>query len=369
MDNNNLSLIVDYLLNKKDLNEILDIPTISSSRKYWLIRSNSGEFWGDFKENSFVAFGHNNYTYEFIKNAIVSGKEDELKEKIRKEEKTSRPGLIINQTLAFYDKININDVVLTPSEDSSIISFGIVESKAYESEVHEDDLLVGECPYFKRRDVRWVLDVPSEKLDPYLFKRFSSHQAIANINDYSSFIDRTMYPIFIKNDEAHLRVDVNTRKKIEPESIIALYSLCSNESIKYDSSNPMSTKIAVQSPGSAEFISSFDNIIILATGLYILSKSVYNIIKNVNCSIKEGISTFQEKENLTKLKLENEKLKNEEKRAEQEHAINLLKSIPELNKLGYDVDNLKYSALEKLELSSPNIESFIKSDLNKEEKE
>ena len=72
MDNNNLSLIVDYLLNKKDLNEILDIPTISSSRKYWLIRSNSGEFWGDFKENSFVAFGHNNYTYEFIKNAIVS---------------------------------------------------------------------------------------------------------------------------------------------------------------------------------------------------------------------------------------------------------------------------------------------------------
>ena len=38
MDNNNLSLIVDYLLNKKDLNEILDIPTISSSRKYWLIR-------------------------------------------------------------------------------------------------------------------------------------------------------------------------------------------------------------------------------------------------------------------------------------------------------------------------------------------
>lgn len=366
MDNNNLSLIVDYLLNKKDLNEILDIPTISSSRKYWLIRSNSGEFWGDFKENSFVAFGHNNYTYKFIKNAIVSGKEDELKEKIRKEEKTSRPGLIINQTLAFYDKININDVVLTPSEDSSIISFGIVESEAYESEVNEDDLLVGECPYFKRRDVRWVLDVPSEKLDPYLFKRFSSHQAIANINDYSSFIDRTMYPIFIKNDEAHLRVDVTTKNKIESESIIALYSICSDKKLPYDTSNQINTKIAVQSPGSAEFISSsLQNIITFLTFLTLITVPIYKGVKNFSSFINDLYSVKEKHLDLKTKEFELEK-------AKKEHAIDMLEKANNLEEYGYDTYEFRKEYIEKLGLKLPNPENLLKDEintLNKEEKE
>ncbi|HFZ9755746.1 TPA: hypothetical protein ACGL4Y_001856, partial [Streptococcus agalactiae] len=54
----------------KILEEVIEkIPKINSSSDYWLVRSNSGEFYTDFNINSYIGIGWNEISLENIKSA------------------------------------------------------------------------------------------------------------------------------------------------------------------------------------------------------------------------------------------------------------------------------------------------------------
>lgn len=40
----------------------IDIPIIPSTRRYWIIRTERGKFYRDFKENGYVALGWDHFT-------------------------------------------------------------------------------------------------------------------------------------------------------------------------------------------------------------------------------------------------------------------------------------------------------------------
>ena len=44
----------------------IDIPVIPSTRRYWLIRTERGKFYRDFKENGYVALGWDHFTNHLI---------------------------------------------------------------------------------------------------------------------------------------------------------------------------------------------------------------------------------------------------------------------------------------------------------------
>ena len=362
--------IVDTLCNEGNIDNLLDIPEIDSKRRYWVIRSTSGNFWGDYKNNSFVAIGHNDYTYKMIYDACKQDKIDSLKKLIEEKENTSRPGIIINQIKKFYEDIKCGDVIITPSKNSDIISFGIVTSDAYEGEINSNaEFDEGICTYYKRRDVEWIIDVPYDKLDPYLYKLFCAHQAIFDAKEYSKFIDRTMYPLFVKNNLVHLRIDVNTTDDISTESLSYLLNLCSTDSLNYNNNSKVIAKLAVQSPGLIEFISNKFNIASLLTllscnavpirgGVALFTKAVkdYQDIKKKNNDIK-----FQENEEKRKQEaheLEMELKRTEEKRKQEIHEFEM-----NLKKSNFINDNLSLEKVDEtskeLDLGIPNIIDYI----------
>lgn len=61
---------------------IKTIPTINSSSDYWLVRSNSGEFFTDFNINSYIGIAWNEISLDDIKSA--NNNSEILKNTLRK---------------------------------------------------------------------------------------------------------------------------------------------------------------------------------------------------------------------------------------------------------------------------------------------
>lgn len=367
------------LCNGGNIDNLLNIPEIDSKRRYWVIRSESGKFWSDYKNNSFVAIGHNNYTYKMICNAYKNNTLDELKKIIENKEGVKKPKIIINQIKKFYDDIKVGDVVITPSKNSNTISFGIITSDAYEGNIDINaELDDSVCNYYKRRNVQWVVDVPYNKLDPYLYKLFCAHQAIFNATGYSKYIDRTMYPFFIKNNLVHLRVDVNTKNNISTRDLSDLLNLCSSEYLNYNTNVEISTKIAVQSPGLIEFISDKFNITSLLTllscktitftafmgGLALVTKSIkdaqdivknYQEIKINKQEIKSHTNEEKRKQELHELEIQAKK--DEEKRKQELHELEIKFKNINFIKNNLSLEKVNETA-EILDLSIPNIADY-----------
>lgn len=359
----------DALITKDSdkLDELFDIPEIDIDRNYWFIRSNSGEYWGDFKNFSFVAIGHNNYTYEQIIEAEKNGKIELLRKQIETDEETKRPGLTINQIKNFYEKIQEGDVVVTPSKESQYISFGIITSEAYDIR-NLDTKNLDDCEFYKRRNVKWIIDVPSEKLEPNLYKMVYSHQAIFDANEYSDFIDRTMYPLFKKGDSTHLKIEVTTKKKIQSRELSALLNIGSNDFLPYPTENNINVRLNVQSPGFVEFISDKDNILTILflanLGINFMSKSFSKISKAIkdyqDIKAKNNAELRKQKEHEIELQIKN----NAELRKQEMHNLKILEFLdknPECIKMMNELEKT-----ENLGLLLPSLSNISK---NKKEEQ
>ncbi|WP_308722520.1 hypothetical protein [Paenibacillus polysaccharolyticus] len=248
-------------------NEI-PIVIIPEDRKYWLVRTQSGEFYDEFFHDGFIGIGWNEFSDidKFLNTekdemtgliSITYKPEDEA-------EKPPQPGRIYGQIHRFLFELNINDIVMIPSGNSSHISFGIIESDTYIEEVSETGLDMGLCPFIKRRKVNWIKTVQRDKLDPYLYRMMQAHQAISNANDYANYIDRTLHSFYLKGDKAHFVVDVKQEKQIPAVDMITYVStLLDIVPLIENPENPETTfqkedvdlKLNVQSPGMMEFIS------------------------------------------------------------------------------------------------------------------
>lgn len=245
----------------------IDIPEIPSTRRYWLIRTERGKFYRDFKENGYVALGWDYFTnLDDLKNAALASQVREkltgIFKKVYPDEK--RPGLAINQMIKFVTDIAIDDVVIIPSVNSNEISIGVVSSSPYtESPSFNNTSCLDiekpeyeECRFIKRIRVNWLTKIKKTNIDLRLAKLLNARNTITNADIYSHFIDRSIYALYYKNGNVHLTLYVEKKEDVTVDEFAELLSSINGLVNAYSiprEHKTLSIKSRVESPGPVEF--------------------------------------------------------------------------------------------------------------------
>lgn len=210
------------------LNKIVNLAAkAQKDKKYWMVRTDNGLNYQSFYQKGYIALSLENYPMNivteakqflgkplFVKNSIKESlkryhKEGKIQLDRDADDKSyaSVVGRIAGQIYTFVFELKKDDIILIPSEGSSIISIG---------QVMEEDLLVNDGIVLKdftfKRKVRWITTIPKRKLDPCLYRALGAHQAVSNISEYAEFIERNYNSIFNIGDECHYVLTVNTPK-------------------------------------------------------------------------------------------------------------------------------------------------------------
>lgn len=243
------------ITNERILIDKLNIPIINKGRRYWLVRTDSGTLWEQFKSEDFIGINWNEFSDIELLEKCKNDKniECEIKKKIQEIYNVDQGGRILNQINRFIFDINIGDIVMIPSQNSSIISFGEVTSDIYKYELTDEDIDNEYCDFIKRRDIKWIKDISKKDLDPMLFKMMQAHQTISNADSYAHEIDRALELLYIKDKNVHLTIMVKTQGNIKGKDLYAIQKLV-YDCLDVDG-DILSMKINVQSPGPIEFIS------------------------------------------------------------------------------------------------------------------
>jgi len=247
------------------IEEVLNSLTrISSNRNYWFVRTQGGLYYETFLENGYVAIGYDTIRLSTIKNAhqnkhAKKALAEAIKERFPEE---TRPGYIGNQLIDFAYNIKKGDIVVIPSASSSRISIGEVESTLIlEKDNKIDD---SDCPFLKRKKIDWKKkNIPLKSLDAQLLKLKYTQRTITSIpEELTSYIDRNIVPLYVKDDNAHLALNVQRHKNLPAYSLFGAWTelleladeFGNEEGIEINKED-FDIRINVQSPGTIEFIS------------------------------------------------------------------------------------------------------------------
>jgi hypothetical protein len=239
---------------------------IPETRKYWLIRTQGGKYFESFLSFNYVALGHNEISYSKIveikthagsKESIVIKQLKELCEEIYDEE--ARPGLIASQIYRFVFELKKGDIVIIPSENSEEIAIGKVTETPVLN-INAFDLEKTECPFIKRKSVKWEIRQSRQELDPYLFRLLQAHQAINDISYLGDTVERTMGNFYIKGDYGNLVLNVAKNDGINAMDLFQMgYHLLKfsenyfkNNELPFDI-NDFEVKINLNSKGKIQF--------------------------------------------------------------------------------------------------------------------
>lgn len=246
----------------KNFCKAFGITQVPSDRNYWLIRTASGTYFNDFYTNNYVAIGWDKFSDI---NQMQSEKEDVLKQKIAdtyKDEK--RPGYVYNQIKRFMFEIKKGDMVLIPNENSSDIAFGVVSKEFYVRENIsniKDNTQQLFCTYKKCIDVKWIKVISKNSFEPYLRMLLFTHTTISNVEDYKDYINRTLYPIYLLDNQLHLTYAVQTAEDISFNNFTGFLNVVSSSLKMFDDvagtdfyNSKIDIKTTVNSPGVIEII-------------------------------------------------------------------------------------------------------------------
>lgn len=346
---------------------IKTIPTINSSSDYWLVRSNSGEFFTDFNINSYIGIAWNEISLNDIKSA--NNDSEILKNILRKKLKTDNGqeiseqsyGSIAGQLLRFVNKIKVNDIVVVPSEHSESFIVGKVVGHPYEETINsipkeKESGDYHRSNYIKRIKVKWINRFNRSDADSALYKMIYTHNTLSDINDYKPFINRALYRYYIEDDKFYISFRVTETDDISSESLgqfIYQYSLL-NRMLFPD--NKLDVKTNVQSPGDIEFISH-----IVKDGLYLFGLISAGGIAFMGGKVSFMGQTFETPGIISgiqsyKTKKRSEQIANDREQLEliQEAArVSKELQVP-ISALGIEVPDKLENALESAVSSTPN---------------
>jgi hypothetical protein len=241
--------------------EINQVRVVDIKRNYWFIRTYGGSLYNYFLDHNFIGLGFNSVPYKYIKEAKQTDEAAFNRLQIfidnNTEYKKGEATKWANQLIYFEHELQIDDIVIIPSEHSDYLSVGIVESETYIAKVNEtfkfDDKF--ESYPEKRRRVKWLKTIPKLEFRGALNSMFFSRTAIKNVNDFSEAIEGNLSSLYIKDDHIYLSIKIDQDEEINAfefqrflESLTYLYKeLCIDNGIKEN--EELYIKIKVQSKG------------------------------------------------------------------------------------------------------------------------
>lgn len=325
-------------INEQIINEFnsfnIEIPNIPMDRKYWLVRTEGGNWYDEFVTDNFIAIGWNEINNKFYLDKIYRNQVDNLLNEFYPEKK--QHSLIINNIDRFYNEMSKGDIVLIPSEGSKFITFAEITSDVYLEEISETKKDEGYCYYEKRREINCIKTISKSDLDLKLFKMLQSRHTISDIDDYSKEIDSSLYDFYVKGERIVYSIRVNKQSDLTAENIRTLTNIpwIVNEYIDndyYDLSELLST-IYIKSPGKQEYEAKTPYgarfLISLAFGVHILLGGRFSIgdFELENKGIIQDMIKYKE------LKLEETKEKNRHEEEMEKLKIQGEAEAPDINK-------------------------------------
>lgn len=245
----------------KQICKAFNIENVPASRNYWLVRTNSGIFFDDFYKNGYISIGWDEFSDI---EQLRSENDEKLKEKISQTYKSEKkPGYILNQIKRFVFNLKKGDMVLIPSENSSLIAFGIITDEIYIKDVPTSPINVEnpKCSYKKRINVNWIRVMYKDKFEPYLRMLLFTHTTVSNIDEYMYYINRTLYPIYLYENQLHFTYHVQTETDISFLHFSKFLNTISNSLNLFDnltgcnfSNDKLDIKTNLNSPGIIEII-------------------------------------------------------------------------------------------------------------------
>lgn len=249
------------------------VKEIPSNQKYWFFRTEGGSYYPDFYLNGYIALGYDVFNnLSELSDMLSEDEKNKLKDKLKKnypDEK--REGLAVNQMLLFVNTMKEGDIVLIPSASGTNLAIGRITSKAYiapQIDNEEDDDFLDDdergyklCPYLKRRNIEWITILKKNNLDPHLFKLIMcARNTITDASNYGVYIDRNLYPIYLKDGKMYLTLRVEQTQGISAldmsnllHSSLTLLSNFDTPEVK-EGLDTLEVKMMVESPGVVQFI-------------------------------------------------------------------------------------------------------------------
>lgn len=260
------------------------LSLIQTNKNYWMIRTDGGSFYPLFRERGIVALQHGQIPLSFIHKLNQEFKKDyksilkSIKDRVfelvtagNAENQTNNKresSLISSQIFKFVYEVKKGDYVVVPSENSEFISFGVV------SENYLVESNPGESGFVLKKEIDWLREIRRSRLDPFLIRMFTAHQAIVDVNKYSVEIERSINDFFILNDYAHLILEIHREHEIPAADLFGLgteilrliddFAKLHNLEI---SSNDFEVTINLNSPGKIDLKSKIKKTTIIATVL------------------------------------------------------------------------------------------------------
>lgn len=196
---------------------------IPISKNYWLIRTNGGKYYSEYRRDGFIGINWNEISAENIRNL----NENDLKRMIKKSYPDKRmPSRASSQLRAFETKIKKGDTIVITGVASNKFSIGEVkDDNIYEANIDETMLEENPklCTYRKRRKVEWVKEVNKMDVDRPMFQLLQhARNTVNNANEYADTIESLVHGFYNRGNESQLTIQV---KKEADIPAIAFYSL------------------------------------------------------------------------------------------------------------------------------------------------
>ena len=114
-----------------------NIPSISESTNFWMVRTKRGFFFDEFINHEFIAIGWNSITSDMIRPSLSKQQIDDLKESIKEDYGENKPGTALNKCIRFCHEIKNGDITIDGQSIKSYTlkslrdNIGIVQQDVY----------------------------------------------------------------------------------------------------------------------------------------------------------------------------------------------------------------------------------------------
>lgn len=253
----------------------IDLVEIPDDAKYWLVRTHSGMYYDTFKARNFVGVAWP-WEEELSEKTCVKPSDERYLDTLRDNGRKNAAQKIKH----FINHVRIGDIVLSPASRSSRVLLGRVTG--------DIEFYDNEFPYVRRRSVDWISEVTWEKIPQVMSRFLLTHHGICSAENIATEIDRLMYPIYIKNDEAYLTLQVRREKEISASSVSRLLSsaLSITQVIDWDK-YPISFKSEIRSPGFFQFFGDAKKVFLILLACHVAVGGEISLkIKDIDLSHK-----------------------------------------------------------------------------------